>query len=336
MKVLLDCSVPFSLAHGGQQIQIEQTFRSLKEIGVCVEHLQWWEDSQKADLIHYFGRPPVEYLELARRKGIRVIAAELLTAAGSRAALALRTQRLAIRVARGILPPLVTKRYGWEAFQKADACLALTRWEAHLMQYLFGAQPEKVHVVPNGVEELFLRDSPAQRGPFLVCSAVITERKRVLELAQAACSAKTPLLIIGKPYAPSDPYSLSFLKLCELHHDLLRYEGQVQDRARVAQIYREARGFVLLSTMESLSLAALEAAACGCPLLLSDLPWARTVFGERATYCPITPSIPNTARVLRRFYDQAPELPTATKPLSWIQVADQLRQVYAAVLKISR
>ena len=38
--------------------------------------------------------------------------------------------------------------------------------------------------------------------------------------------------------------------------------------------------------MESLSLSALEAAACGCPVLLSDLPWARTVFGQSALVLP--------------------------------------------------
>ena len=52
--------------------------------------------------------------------------------------------------------------------------------------------------------------------------------------------------------------------------------------------YREARGFVLLSAMESLSLSALEAAACECPLFLSDLPWARsscTTSRARPTWC---------------------------------------------------
>ncbi len=59
---------------------------------------------------------------------------------------------------------------------------------------VFGALPEKTHVVPNGVEDVFLNSQPAQRGPWLVCTATITERKRVLELAQAAVRAETPAL----------------------------------------------------------------------------------------------------------------------------------------------
>jgi hypothetical protein len=87
--------------------------------------------------------------------------------------------------------------------------------------------------------------------------------------------------------------------------------------------------------MESLSLSALEAAACECPLLLSDLPWARTVFHENATYCPLT-SPDRTAGVLRRFYDTAPGVKPPPKPLTWIDVAQQLKSLYTSLLKTWR
>ena len=113
---------------------------------------------------------------------------------------------------------------------------------------------------------------------------------------------------------------------------MLRFEGPIADRPKLAQVYRESRGFVLLSASESLSLSALEAAACECPLLLADLPWARTVFQEQASYCPITHSTQDTARVLRQFYDAAPRLPAPPKPLSWTEVAKQVKAVYEALL----
>ena len=139
------------------------------------------------------------------------------------------------------------------------------------MSYMFGAPKEKVHVIANGVEQAFLQSAPVTRGPWLVCTATITDRKRVLELAKAAVLAKTPLWIIGKPYAESDLYAQRFLAVARQNSPIIRYEGAVSDRAQLAGIYREARGFVLLSTKESLSLSALEAAACECPLLPSSL-----------------------------------------------------------------
>src|SRR5207249_6996134 len=190
-------------------------------------------------------------------------------------------------------------------------------WEGFLMHDLFGAPKEKIHVVPNGVEEVFFGSAKLERGPELVCTATITERKRVLELAEAAIQAKTPLWVIGKPYSPDDPYAKRFLHLAGQHKEILRYEGPVRDRSILADIYRRARGFVLLSTMETLSLSAGEAAACGCPLLLSDLPWARTVYGSQADYCPVNTSTNSRAEVIRKFYDEAPGKKPEFKIIRW-------------------
>jgi hypothetical protein len=84
--------------------------------------------------------------------------------------------------------------------------------------------------------------------------------------------------------------------------------------------------------MESLSWSALEAAACECPLLLSDLSWARTVFADTVRYCPVTKSIVRTAESLRTFYDAAPVLPVPPKPASWIEIGRQLKTLYERVL----
>jgi glycosyltransferase involved in cell wall biosynthesis len=334
MKILFDHPWPFLLAHGGFQIQIEQTRAALQATGLEVEYLQWWNSAQRGDLIHYFGRPDIGYLRQAQAKGLKVIVAELLTGAGSRAAWALQLQKTAIAASRALLPAAATRRFGWEAYRSADACVALTVWEAHLMQDLFGAPPEKTHVVPNGVEEVFFGGPSGPRGEWLVCTATIAERKRVLELAQAAVLAHTPVWIIGKPYAEAAPYARRFRELAGQHPQFIRYEGGVDDRAQLANIYREARGFVLLSTMESLSLSALEAAASGCPLLLSDLPWARSSFGAGATYAPIS-SPAATANHLKQFYAAAPDLPPPKKPLTWLEVARQMKTVYERVLSTS-
>ncbi len=83
--------------------------------------------------------------------------------------------------------------------------------------------------------------------------------------------------------------------------------------------------------METRSLAAEEAAACECPLLLSDLPWARSTFAADASYCPIV-SPAATAACLRKFYDQAPSLKIPARPSTWLAVAQQLKAIYERVL----
>jgi glycosyltransferase involved in cell wall biosynthesis len=335
MKVLFYHLMPFALAHGGLQIQILQTRNALAELGVEVEFLRWMDAGQTGDILHFFGRVPTELLCSAQAKGMKVVLAELLTEQGARSRVRLGLEKAARLVMARALPPVITGGFNWDSYQLADACVALTEWEAHLMRELYGAPPGRTHVVPNGVEEVFLNSQLARRGPWLVCTATITERKRVFELAEAAVRARTPLWIIGKPYAESDAYAQRFVALAKAHPAALRYEGPIQDRARLAQVYREARGFVLLSAMESLSLSALEAAACECPLLLSRLPWATTVFGESVCYCPVV-SAARTAGFLRQFYEAAPGLKAPPRPLSWLEVGRQLKRLYETLLSTSR
>lgn len=41
MKILIDHQLPFLLAHGGLQTQIERTKTSLEDAGLEVEYLRW-------------------------------------------------------------------------------------------------------------------------------------------------------------------------------------------------------------------------------------------------------------------------------------------------------
>jgi glycosyltransferase involved in cell wall biosynthesis len=335
VKVLFDHDVPFLFSHGGFQIQIEQTLEAVRANGVEVEPVRWWEDRQRGDLVHYFGRPTAGYFKLAKTKGLRVVLLPLLSTVGSRSAPRLCFQSLLFGLSRRALTQSMMARLSWDCFLDADACIANTKLEARLMTYIYGTPAERVHVVPNGIEDIFSKSQPAVRGKWLVCTATITERKRALETAQAAVLAKTPLWIIGKPYSDTDPYGRRFVQFAKQNPDLLRFEGPIDDRTMLARAYREARGFVLLSMAETLSLSSFEAAACECPLLLSDLPWAEETFKDRARYCPIASPV-KTAAYLRKFYDDAPMLPPPPKPQSWVEVGAMFKRVYEIALSASR
>lgn len=335
MKILFNCNLPFALAQGGHQVQIERTQTALQSIGLEVEPVRWWDIKQKGDIIHYAGRMPAIQIELAHQRGIKVVMADLLTAPGSRTKVQLWLQRIIHRTMERVAPGYFVTAFNWKSYRLADACVANTAWEAYLMNYLFGAPKARVHVVPNGVEDSFLNSQKTERGKWLVCSSTITGRKRVMELAEAAVLARTPIWIVGKAYAETDTYAQKFFAHAKEHPETIRYDGAIADRVRLAQVYREARGFVLLSSMETRSLSAEEAAACECPLLLSDLPWARSTFGEDAHYCPV--ALPQeTAKYLRSFYDRAPALKPPPKPLTWIEVARQFEKVYERVLSVSQ
>jgi glycosyltransferase involved in cell wall biosynthesis len=332
MKILFDHQLPFSLAHGGLQTQIERTKAALQDAGASVEYLRWWDDTQSGDIIHFFGRASPSHIAFAHAKGIKYVMSELLTGQGSRRLWQLRFQGFLEKVLRSAVPKMFLGGFRWDSYKKADAVVVLTPWEAEIVRILFDTEQAKLHVVPNGVEQEFFADPSnlSLRGAELICTATITERKRVVELAEAAIAAQVPMRILGKPYGADDAYFRRFMSLVTESPDFVRYTGAVNDRQELAGIYQRARGFVLLSTMESLSLSALEAAASGCPLLLSDLPWARCTFGDAATYCPIG-GARSTAVVLRGFYDNAPKLPAPPKPCPWSEVAGDLLKIYRSL-----
>src|ERR1700743_1125326 len=105
MKVLFDHPWPFALAHGGFQIQIEQTKAALERRGIQVEFIRWWDDQQSGDLIHYFGPPSVAYLGAAHEKGLPVAVTHLFTATCNRSAFQLAVQ--------GTITRLLLAMPGW-------------------------------------------------------------------------------------------------------------------------------------------------------------------------------------------------------------------------------
>ena len=62
---------------------------------------------------------------------------ELLTGTSSRPRGALLVQKTATRAARRVLPRSFLNRMGWDGFGGADAVIAITPSEAHLMVDLF-------------------------------------------------------------------------------------------------------------------------------------------------------------------------------------------------------
>ena len=331
MKVLIDHSEPFLLAHGGLQLQIEQTKAALEEAGLEVEYLRWWDDSQQGNLIHFFGRSSSSHIDFAHAKGMGYVMQELLTSQGSRSVTHLRLQAAANSILRKVLPANYRLPLRWDSYRKADAIIANTGWEAWIMRKLFAAPAARIYVISNGVADVFFTKRAKVPGDHLICVATITERKRVLELAEAAITTKTPLKVIGKPYSEADPYFLRFVEIAQASQGIVEYLGPIQNPQALAARLHAARGFVLPSTMETQSLAAQEAAAAGLPLLLSDLPWARSTFGNKATYLPVSDGS-RFASHLRIFHREASQLPVPQQPARWRAIAQQLVNIYQSVL----
>ena len=331
MKALFDHASPFALAHGGFQVQIEQTKAALERQGVEVEYLRWWDDRQTGDLIHHFGVPPLSYLKIAHEKGLRVVVTHLFTATCNRSPLQLAVQGALTKTLLA-LPGwgMLKNQLNWQSFRAADRMIVGLQAEQNVLQTVFGLPPEKITRVPLGLSRDFLEAGPAARNEArLITTGTITERKRSIELARMAREAEVPVLFVGKPYHRNDPYWEKFSELIDdrfvLHRD------HVSDLSEMIGLLQASRGFVIYSQHENWCLSAHEAAACGLPLLVQDQPWSRECFGAQARYLDNASSGQN-AEKLRAFYDECPNLPKPNLRLySWDEVAAQIEVIYQSV-----
>jgi glycosyltransferase involved in cell wall biosynthesis len=335
LKILFDHPSPFFLTHGGFQTQIQETKRALESTGLEIEWVRWWDANQTGDIIHFFGAAPVDYIEQAREKSLKVVQTMLFTATCNRNDLRLKLQGAIIRallaapIGRGI-----KRQLNWRSFLLCDMNVVGLEAERQVLEWVYRVPPARISVVPLGVSQEFLTAGAApSRGDFLICVGTITERKNTVALARMAYEAKVPILFVGKPYGLSGPYWEKFAALID--NRWVRYHPHVENSIELIKLYHGARGSVVMSRYENWCLAAHEATACGLPLLLAPLKWARERFGTEAHY--FSGHAKEDIRILRQFYEQARTLPAPNVKLpSWHDVGTRLNQIYADVVASSR
>lgn len=335
MKVLVESrSIPFFLAHGGEQIQVLRTVGALKSAGLNIDFTRWWDAAQEADLIHSFGTPALNYIEMAHKKKIGVVNTTLFTATCNRSTMQLRTQGAVIRALLGMpnIPPwsFIRGQLKWESFRACDCNVVGLEAERKVLKTVYGVPDEKIEIVPLGISEEFLAAGHGSReGDYLVTTGTITPRKRSVELARMALDTKTPLCFVGKPYDFNDPYWHDFASLVDDRY--VRHIHHTDNVYQLIDLLKAARGYVLYSDYENWCLAAHEAIACGLPVLVPDQPWSRERFGDQACYFTRGDRSAH-ARDLGQFGKEAKELPVPNIALaSWDDVAVHLKRIYADV-----
>jgi glycosyltransferase involved in cell wall biosynthesis len=336
MKILIDQHLPFLFAHGGANTQVEQTKLALERAGLEVEFLRWWDGQQCGDLVHFFGAASPAYLHHARVVRLPVIINQLFTDTCNRPLSRLKRQgRLVNAILAVPFGESIKQQLAWRSYQKCDHNVVGLEAERQVLQAVYQVPPERITVVPYGLSDLFIQAGPGKRTePYLICTGTITERKNFVELARMAQAAQTPILFVGKPYHPNDPYALRFKNLVD--NRWVKHRPHVDSELEMVQLLQSARGFVFMSNGENWCLSAHEAAACGLPLLVQDQNWSRERFGDQARYFPTIGLTPDNIARLKQFYNDAPSLPAPRiKIYSWDEVARQLKTVYETILAAS-
>ena len=240
----------------------------------------------------------------------------------------------------------------------ADAVLASTPIEAELLSSKYAANPAAVRVVPPGVDlDIFtdrLDRGVARRslgGGRIILFAGRLQPLKGPDLAVRSLAAldamlpadgmPTRLVIVGGASGPSAGAA---------HPDALRRLAEdlgVSDRVAIlaprpqvelAALYRAADAVIVPSHSESFGLVALEAQACGTPVVASNVGGLRAIVGEGGTLVSTRDPRDFAAALLpylidsrRRATASAAAVATA-QDYSWDATAEATLDVYGDVL----
>lgn len=190
----------------------------------------------------------------------------------------------------------------------SDIVLASCSVEAEQLVQLYGADHERVRVVAPGVDHAFF--APGDRaqarravglhpeGPLVLFVGRIQPLKGVAvavgAVAALAHPAATRLAVVG---GPSGPHGVEHL--AEVRRRAV--EAGIADRVRfydpqphelLSSFYRAADVCVVPSRSESFGLVALEAAACGVPVVASAVGGLTTLVDDQETGVLVDPATP--------------------------------------------
>ncbi|MGI8855109.1 MAG: glycosyltransferase family 4 protein [Thermomicrobiales bacterium] len=191
----------------------------------------------------------------------------------------------------GIVPRVV---------RRADRVLAVSAFTAREVVERLNIPPERVSVVPNGVEGRFRPYPPGERAearaavaqiigsadrPYLLAVGTLEPRKNYPTLLRAyarlrAAGLPHALVIAGRQGWQFGPI---FDTLQELHLAGDVQFGSPPDNLLPA-LYNAADAVVAPAWYEGFGLSVLEGLACGAPVVASDIPPHREVAGDAAWY----------------------------------------------------
>jgi glycosyltransferase involved in cell wall biosynthesis len=141
---------------------------------------------------------------------------------------------------------------------------------------------EKIHVVYNAINRQLFQHTPnlpASAERFALAVSSIDPRKNFHRLIQAFNNISNIKLYIVGQYNPVFQRQDGLTK----GTDNINFLGRVSDE-KLVSLYNQADFFIFPSLYEGFGLPPLEAMACGCPVLVSDIPVEKEVCGDAALY----------------------------------------------------
>ncbi len=149
----------------------------------------------------------------------------------------------------------------------ADAIVSVSEFSRAETSELAGVPPERIRVIPHGVDSVFTPDGPRADGDYVLAVGTLEPRKNLARAVEAAREAGVALRVVGARGWGGV--------------EVDGWVGEIPD-AELAALYRGARCVLYPSLYEGFGLPVLEAMACGTPVVTSVATAMEEVAGGAA------------------------------------------------------
>ena len=303
MKVLL-WVIQGNIIPGGHQVQLDQTARFLRELGVDAQ-VCYNSEARVGDfdLVHSFGLPP-QWLRRCRQARVPVVISTIYWARSytmgeertyvttgeaarafkgrMRRGAALWYKTLRGRAGEACSQKLARQIAYRASYEMADLLLPNSEMEAQtILADLEVTTP--YHVVPNAVDAARFRlpDAPTKRD-YVLFAGRFEPHKNQLGLIRAWNAELPPLKIVGQAHPHHEVYYQKCLRESQ-PKNIEILPGVPHDQ--LPALYQGAKLHILPTWFETTGLVSLEAALCGCNVVTTSRGYAREYFEDLAWYC---------------------------------------------------
>lgn len=344
-KILFNTSRGAFSDAGGGEMQLLHTKKGLEGLGFEVkilEQIGYETDFKQFELLHNFNihRDNKEIVLKAKKEGLPIAVSTIYWPSLKNALLWNHGFGKAKAVAAELINRLDV--LGFSAVRKmlnaADVLLPNSHAEAAALEGIFSIKPEKIFVVPNGVEKRFFSAKPEMFEEkfgfrdFVLYVGRIEERKNVLSLVRAMDGLEEKLVVIGGPTSNSKGYFGQCQKEAGKNVVFLpplRHENPLLESA-----YAACKVFCLPSWYETPGLAALEAGLAGANLVVTEEGCTKEYFREHALYVKPA-SVPDIAEKIGIALEREKGKGLQQHILEnflWEKAAEKTAEAYGAVL----